>query len=262
MEIKKTSNKKTEDLNKEILNCSRCRLSGTRIHAICGEGNRDAKLMLIAQAPGETEDREGRMFIGPSGRVLDELLANAGIDRGEVYMTNLIKCALPKYRKPKQDEIEICGKYLDKEIELINPGVIATLGHYAARYIFGKFDLSVPHKPESGSVYGKLFLTGDRKILPLQHPASVLYNPILKEELMKSYRKLKVLAEDCKWHPLCPMKGCYEEGKLDKKWIEMYCRGDWESCIRYQMEENGKPHPDWMLPDGSVDERLHREVMR
>ena len=254
-----------ENLNKEIRKCNRCRLSETRINALCGEGNLNTNLMLIAQAPGENEDREGKMFIGPSGKVLDELLRIANIDRKEIYMTNLVKCMLPKYRRPKRDEIEICSKYLDKEIELINPALIAPLGHYATKYIFEKYALCLPSKPEFHKIYGKVFLAGDRKILPLQHPAAMLYNPSVKEEMIKNYRKMRVLLIDCKWYPVCPMKKFYEKGKLSKAWVELYCKGDWESCIRYQMEERGQLHPDWMLPDGSIDEKLHnfyKEMLR
>jgi len=249
-----------DELNRMIRGCKRCRLSETRMNAICGEGNLNAKIMLIAQAPGEKEDKVGRMFVGPSGEVLDELLSSAGIRRDEIYMTNLIKCMLPKYRKPKQDEIEACSSYLDKEIELINPKVLVPLGYYAIRYIFQKYKIQVPSKVEFPKVFGKLFLAENRKILPLAHPASCLYNPSLKEDLIKSYRKLQVLSRDCKWYPVCPMKKFYEEGKLDKRWIELYCKGDWESCIRYQMEEEGRFHPDYMLPDGSLDKKLQREV--
>lgn len=88
------------NLNAEIRTCRRCRLAKSRINALCGEGDLHAELMLIAQAPGEKEDREGKMFISPSGRVLDELLAGVGIQREKIYMTNLIKCMLPKNRKP------------------------------------------------------------------------------------------------------------------------------------------------------------------
>ncbi|MBW2039586.1 MAG: uracil-DNA glycosylase [Deltaproteobacteria bacterium] len=245
-----------EDLNEEIRGCNKCRLSETKINALCGEGNLNAKLMLIAQAPGENEDREAKMFIGPSGKVLDELLKMATIDRKEIYMTNLIKCMLPKHRNPKSDEVKICGKYLDKEIELINPKVLAPLGYYATKYIFEKYVLCLPSKPEFRKVFGKIFLAGSKKILPLQHPAALLYNPSLRDEMIKNYRKMKVLLTDCTWYPVCPMKRFYEEGKLSKEWVELYCKGDWEGCVRYQMEETGEPHPDWMLPDGSIDERL------
>ncbi len=195
---------KIEELNKQIKECKRCRLYKTRRNAVCGEGNLNAKIMLVAQAPGEKEDEEGRMFVGPSGKVLDELLSKAGVSREKIYMTNLIKCMLPKYRKPKQDEIKACSYYLNEEIKLINPEVLAPLGYYATRCIF----------------------------------------------------------EDCKWYPVCPMRRFYEEGKLDKKWIELYCKGDWESCVRYRMEEEGKFHPDYMLPDGSLDEKLRKEIKR
>ena len=107
-----------EVLNSQIRMCHKCRLAETRIHALCGEGDLQARLMLIAQAPGENEDREGQMFIGPSGEVLRELLRTIDIDLPDLYMTNLIKCMLPGYRKPKADEIEICSQHLDREIEL------------------------------------------------------------------------------------------------------------------------------------------------
>ena len=122
---------KIENLNIEIRNCRRCRLSETRTNAILGEGNIDSKIMIVAQAPGESEDKESRMFIGPSGKVLDELFGQAGIRRGDIYMTNLIKCKLPKYRKPKRYEIESCSPYLDREIEIIQPDIMVTLGHFA-----------------------------------------------------------------------------------------------------------------------------------
>ncbi len=247
-----------DKLNEEIKKCKKCRLYKTRTNAIIGEGNRNAKIMLIAQAPGENEDREGKMFIGPSGKVLDGLLEAYNVSRKELYMTNLIKCMLPKYRKPKQDEIDTCSDYLDKEIELINPEVLVPLGHYATDYIFKKYFLPLPSKQEFYTVYGKLFLADNRKILPLQHPAAMLYRPDIRDEMEKNYHKLNVLSNNCKWYPLCPMRIFYEEGKLDRKWIELYCKGDWERCIRYQMEEKGEMHSDWMLPDGSIDEKLRR----
>ena len=247
-----------DELNEKIRECKRCRLSETRMNALCGEGNLNAKIMLIAQAPGEKEDKEGRMFIGPSGKVLDELLSTAGIKRDEIYMTNLIKCMLPKYRKPKQDEIKTCSYYLNEEVRLINPKILAPLGYYATAYIFQRYGILLPSKAEFSSIYGRLFLDKDKKILPLPHPATFLYNPNFKQNLIKSYRKLQVLLKDCKWYSVCPMKRFYEEGRLDKKWIELYCKGDWQSCIRYQMVEKGKVQPDWMLPDGSLDEKLHK----
>jgi DNA polymerase len=152
-----------ENLKKEIRECKNCSLAETRINAICGEGNLHAKLILIAQALGETEDREGRMFIGPSGKVLDKLLKAVHIDREEIYMTNLVKCMLPKYRKPKSEEIKICSRYLDREIEVIKPRILASLGYYASIYIFEKYYLPLPFKKEFREVYGKVFDADNKK---------------------------------------------------------------------------------------------------
>ena len=248
------------DLNEEIRKCKKCRLSETRMNALCGEGNLNARLMLVAQAPGEKEDEEAKMFIGPSGKVLDDLLKRVDIDRKELYMTNLIKCMLPKYRKPKQDEIERCSEYLDEEIELIDPAVIVPLGYFATRYIFEKYGITLPPKEEFPKGYGTLLLAKGRKILPLQHPTALLLNASIREEMIGNYRKMRIVMWDCRWYPVCPLKRFHEEGKLSEEWIQLYCRGDWESCVRYEMEENGEPHPDWMLPDGSIDERLRKLV--
>lgn len=240
------------ELNKKIRCCEKCRLHETRKNALCGEGNTDSRMMLIAQAPGEKEDLAGKMFIGPSGKKFDELLLEANISRNEIYITNLIKCRLPKNRKPKQDEIQTCSEYLNKEIILIEPEVIVPLGYHATRYIFQKFGIDL----NSSKVFGKFYYAQEKKIFPVQHPAALCYGDSLLEEMAKNYKKLKVLMSECKWYPCCPLKRYYETGKLGKKWVELYCRGDWESCVRYHMEERGEPHPDWMMPDGSIDESL------
>ena len=195
-----------KNLNKEIRKCKKCSLAETRINAICGEGNPHAKLILIAQAPGKTEDREGRMFIGPSGKVLDKLLAWINIDRQEIYMTNLVKCMLPKYRRPKSEEIKICSQYLDREIELINSRILASLGYYESRYIFEKYYLPLPFKKEFREVYGKVFDAGNKKIIPLQHPAAVLHNSSLEDPMVRNYRKMQVLFVN-----LLGKDGCMQE---------------------------------------------------
>ncbi|MBN2543583.1 uracil-DNA glycosylase [bacterium] len=244
-------------LANEIKNCNRCSLYETRTNALPGEGNHKARIMLVAQAPGETEDVEGRMFIGPSGKILDELLYGVGIDRNEIYMTNLIKCMLPKYRNPKEDEIKTCSRYLDREIELIDPEVIAPMGFYASKYICDKYKIPTPgDKTEMKTMYGKLYWSGTRKILPLTHPVALLFKEELKDNMLKNYGKLKTMMTDCKWYPVCPIKFYYEKGKIDGKWVELYCKGDWKDCVRYWKEERGEYHQDWMLPDGTIDETL------
>jgi len=240
-------------LNARIKTCDRCPLSLGRIHAICGEGNVNARIFFIAQAPGEIEDRDDKMFIGPTGKVIDELLRKNHINRNEVYMTNLIKCRLPKNRKPKKNEIEICNQYLEEEIDIINPEFLIPLGYHATKYIFSHYcsENNIPSEPA-----GKLFFCNGIKIYPLQHPSSVLYNPSFMQNMIRSFKKISIFKNDCKWYPVCPMKRFFEQNKLDRKWIELYCKGDWESCIRYQMEEEGRFHTNNMLPDGSTDESL------
>ena len=184
------------ELNGVIRNCTRCRLYRTRTNVICGEGNLSASLMLIAQAPGKMEDGEGKMFIGPSGKVLNELLDTAGISRDEIYMTNLIKCRLPKDRRPKGDEIMACGYFLEKEIALIAPEVIATLGYYSTRYVLQKYSIPLPKsRAEFSSVYGELFEAQQQKLYPVPHPAALLYNRSYMPAVQEMYRQLRVLLE-------------------------------------------------------------------
>lgn len=242
-----------KELNEEIKKCRRCDLHNTRKNVVLGEGNLNAKLMLIAQAPGKNEDAEGRMFIGPSGKILDDLLKIAELKREEIYMTNLIKCFLPHYRRPKEKEIEACHYFLDREIEIVNPEILVPLGYFATRYIFQKYKVSSP------PVYGKLIWTGEIKIYPLEHPSTLLYDESKREVMEKHYRKLKIFKNHCKWICCCPIVRFYQEGKLERRWIELYCKGDWESCIRYQMEERGEYHEDCMLPDGRIMRELCQE---
>jgi uracil-DNA glycosylase family 4 len=244
-------------MKEEIINCNKCSLSETRKNALPGEGNPKARVMLVAQAPGEKEDEEGRMFVGATGKVLDELLGELGIERNDLYLTNLVKCMLPNYRKPRQEEIDACSEYLDQEIEIIDPEIISPLGYYATRHILDKHDYSMPEKKEDlQNLYGTLLLTQKKKIYPLTHPTALVFDNTDKEKIKRDYSKIKVLLSECKWYPVCPMKRFYETGILESKWVELYCKGDWKSCVRYKMEENGEYHPDWMLPDGSIAPEL------
>ncbi len=241
-------------LNSNVKSCFNCNLSKTRNNPICGEGNLDAKIMLIAQAPGVQEDTKGKMFIGPSGQILNELLKGANLNREDIYMTNLIKCMLPKYRKPKTKEIKSCSQYLDREIEIIKPQILVPLGFHAIKYIFTKYNQKLPSKDEYNTIFGNLYLTSNNKFLPLPHPAILLHNPSYKEEVKYYYDKLKIVSKDCKWYRVCPIKYFYEQEKIPRIWVELYCKGDWSNCVRFHMEEEGKYHSDYMLPDGTLME--------
>lgn len=179
---------KFEELNDEIKNCERCRLRRTRSNALPGKGDISSDLMLIAQAPGETEDEEGRMFVGPSGGVLDELLSEAGVSREVLFMTNLLKCMLPNYRKPRRDEIEACSSFLDREIQLVDPALVCPLGYYSTRYVFRKY--GIREKLEFPEICGKIVSVSDKSILPLGHPAAILYDDSVREEMIEDYKIL------------------------------------------------------------------------
>jgi len=243
-----------EELKETIRNCTRCDLAKTRKNPVPGEGDLDARLFLVAQAPGEKEDEEGEMFIGRSGEILDDFLGYAGMEREQFYMTNLLKCLLPGYRRPKRDEIGQCSRYLEKEIEIVDPEVLVPLGYYPARSILEQYGIEVPD--DKSRIFNRIWFNQGQKIYPLGHPAAIVYDDSLKEEMREDYGKLRVLSKDCKWYSLCPMRRFYRRGELDQKWIEIYCKGDWENCKRFQAEKAGEPHPDWMLPDGTLRERL------
>jgi len=183
-----------ESINNQIKACQRCVLHKTRKHALTGEGNLNARIMFVALSPGIKEDAQNRMFIGPSGQVLNKLLQAAGIERELVFMTNLVKCMLPKNRKPKQVEIESCSQFLDEEITIIHPEVIVPLGYYATQSILTKFN-SDPQAPTQSfaEIKGKLLLVADKKIFPLPHPAALLYNPSFEPGTIEKYKKMKTL---------------------------------------------------------------------
>ena len=180
-------------LNYQIRACKRCSLSVTRKHALTGEGNIDARIMFIALSPGVKEDSQNRMFIGPSGQVFNKLLYASGIDRKLVFMTNLVKCMLPKNRKPTMDEIESCNQFLNDEISIIHPEVIVPLGSYATRAILTKYH-SDPQSSGMGfaNINGKLLSINNEKIFPLPHPAVLLYNPSFEPDTIEKYKRLKI----------------------------------------------------------------------
>ena len=185
-----------KQLEDAVANCRKCSLWKTRSNPVVGGGSKDAKVMFIGEAPGYWEDVKGRPFVGRAGRVLDELLESINLSREEVYITNILKCRPPNNRNPLQSEIEACTPYLDRQIELMNPEIIATLGNFALSYISEKFGLDLENV---GGVHGKVFkiktLFGDITIIPLYHPAAAVYNPALKEVLLRDIRAIKAASD-------------------------------------------------------------------
>ena len=165
-----------------------------KVFPVIGEGSHYAKIMFIGEAPGKNEAETGRPFCGASGRILDELLVSVGIARKDVYVTNIVKDRPPMNRDPFPEEIETYGLYLDRQIEIIRPQVIATLGRFSMTYIMSRFGLSLQLEPIS-KIHGRIFETkttlGTINVIPLYHPAVAIYNSNMKEALKKDFEILK-----------------------------------------------------------------------
>ena len=165
-----------------------------KVFPVIGEGSHHAKIIFIGEAPGRNEAKTGRPFCGAAGKILDELLASVSIDRKDVYITNIVKDRPPFNRDPLPEEIRVYGPFLDRQIEIIQPEVIATLGRFSMDYIMRKFGLENQLKSIS-QMHGKIFETntpyGNIKITPLYHPAVAIYNRTTKDTLMKDFQVLK-----------------------------------------------------------------------
>jgi len=165
-----------------------------KVFPVIGEGSHYAKIMFIGEAPGKNEAATGKPFCGASGKILDELLASVGINRKDVYVTNIVKDRPPFNRDPLPEEIKVYGPFLDRQIEIIQPEVIATLGRFPMDYVMRKFGQENQLKSIS-QMHGKMFETetnyGKIKIIPLYHPAVAIYNRTTKDVLIKDFQALK-----------------------------------------------------------------------
>ncbi|MCS6768614.1 MAG: uracil-DNA glycosylase [Candidatus Nitrosocaldus sp.] len=169
----------------EVRACSRCRLAVHRRNAVPGEGSSSALLMFIGEAPGRREDELARPFVGHAGRILDDALSMAGIDRSSVYITNVVKCRPPMNRRPRRDEIRACKQYLEREIMLVNPRIICLMGRTAHdSLLYGQFR---EHRGACVEHNGRLFFT-------TYHPASIIYNARLKDVFISDMIRLKGIA--------------------------------------------------------------------
>lgn len=179
-------------LEKEIGDCRKCVLWRFRLHPVPGEGCLEASVVLVGEAPGHNEDLLGRPFVGDAGQLLDKLLSGAGLSRGEVYITNVLKCRPPRNRDPKPQEVEACTPFLDRQIGLIRPRVVMTLGRHSSAYILSKANIQVQSVTR---VRGRIFerdLSGLKTaVIPTYHPAAALYNPRYYDTLMEDFDLLK-----------------------------------------------------------------------
>jgi uracil-DNA glycosylase len=174
----------------EVAGCTKCRLAQGRTQVVFGSGNAHADLMFVGEAPGFHEDKQGLPFVGQAGKLLERLLAQIGLTRGEVYIANVLKCRPPGNRDPQPDEIEACEAHLFRQIELIQPVVVATLGNFATKLLSGRpLGITRVHGQEQQTALG------GRKVLlyPLYHPAAALYTPAMLKVLEADFARLPEL---------------------------------------------------------------------
>jgi uracil-DNA glycosylase family 4 len=185
----------------EVAGCTRCRLSQTRTQVVFGSGSPTADLMFVGEAPGFHEDQQGLPFVGQAGKLLDRLLAGIGLTRADVFVANVLKCRPPGNRDPQPDEIQACESHLFRQIALIQPQVIATLGNFATKLLSGKpHGITRVHGQEQETTLG-----GHRLLLyPLYHPAAALYTPAMLKVLESDFARIPELISRTGGEPAPP----------------------------------------------------------
>lgn len=189
-----TKTEKMREIRDEVLGLKSSSLYKYRTEngffPVIGEGDHDADIMFIGEAPGRNEAKTGKPFCGAAGKILDDLLQSIEVPRGDVYITNIVKDRPQNNRDPLPEEIEVYGPFLDRQIKIIEPKVIATLGRYSMEYIMKKFGLGSELKTIS-LMHGKSFCADGITIIPLYHPAAAIYNRDLIKTLEEDFKILK-----------------------------------------------------------------------
>ena len=181
------------DLCREIANCRQCDLAKQRNKVVPGEGAEDADIAFIGEAPGWHEDQQGRPFVGPAGQFLDELLASIGMTRQQVYICNVLKCRPPGNRDPLPMEVKTCQQWLDRQLALIHPKMIVTLGRYSmARFFPGE---------TIGKAHGKARREGGLIYYAMYHPAAALHQQGLRDTIKADMRRIPSLLIDAEPQP-------------------------------------------------------------
>ena len=170
------------EIAQQVSVCEKCALHFSRKLSVPGVGPHDSKILFIGEGPGFHENEQGKPFVGQAGKFLDELLAFAGFNREDVFITNVVKCRPPSNRDPLPEELGACSIYLDRQIETINPEIIVTLG----RFSMAKF---LPNARIS-EIHGKSLWVHERLIVPMYHPAAALHQPSLKDVLIADFKLL------------------------------------------------------------------------
>ena len=172
------------DLYEQSKTCRKCRLADTRTNYVFGEGNPEAKIVVIGEAPGAEEDAQGRPLVGRSGKLLDKILEAIGFSRDDVFICNIIKCRPPANRNPHADEISCCMPWLNAQLALLNPAVLLLLGKVAANTL-------LDNKQSMGNLRGKIIRWNGYDVIVTYHPAALLRNPNWKRQCWDDVRMLR-----------------------------------------------------------------------
>lgn len=171
-----------EHIATEVRQCQACQLCTTRNKAVPGEGNPQTAVLFIGEGPGMNEDRQGRPFIGAAGQFLDEMLASVGLQRSDCFITNVVKCRPPNNRDPEPQEIAACNIFLDRQIVLLHPKLIVTLGRFSMAKFFPGETIS--------RIHGKIRNVDGQMVLPLYHPAAALHQGALRKTLLEDFKQV------------------------------------------------------------------------
>ena len=176
-----------EAIGAEVRRCTACGLCEKRTKAVPGEGAIKSGIMLIGEGPGFNEDQQGRPFVGPAGKLLEEMLAAVGLHREQVFITNVVKCRPPGNRDPQPDEIAACNGYLDRQLAAIDPRIVVTLGRFSLARFFPGAKIS--------AIHGQPKFADGRAYVPFYHPAAGLRTPSIKQMLFEDVQKLPGIAK-------------------------------------------------------------------
>lgn len=186
---------KLNKLSQSALKCKKCDLYRERKNLVFGQGKCDSSLVFIGEAPGREEDKQGIPFVGEAGKLLTHLLKSIGINRDEVYITNVIKCRPPGNRDPLPHEINKCSEWLCAQLEILSPKIICTLGRYATHFLIGRMGTDSTSGKEKTLPYhlvrGKIYEYKGAKVIPTYHPAALLYHPKWKEDTIRDLELVK-----------------------------------------------------------------------
>ena len=211
-----TAEETLAQIAQEVTVCTNCALHHSRKKSVPGEGPAAAEIMFIGEGPGFHENEQGRPFVGAAGKFLDQLLAQAGVTRADVWIGNVVKCRPPENRDPQPDELAACNEYLERQTQAIDPSIIVTLGRFSMNKFFSGAKIS--------AVHGQMKKVGDRYVIAMFHPAAALHQAALKPAILADFAKLPELLEQARkgLGKSAPVKKMEEPQEDEPKQMSMF----------------------------------------